>query len=91
MSAIQQLHYGRIRGAPISSECLTSRLRPSQVSYRRNGHNEMDEPMFTQPLMYKRIHRQKGVLQKFAEKLIGEGVVTLQEYEVRGGAPIDAI
>nr|XP_040025120.1 2-oxoglutarate dehydrogenase, mitochondrial-like isoform X1 [Gasterosteus aculeatus aculeatus] len=51
------------------------------VSYRRNGHNEMDEPMFTQPLMYKRIHRQKGVLQKFAEKLIGEGVVTLQEYE----------
>ncbi|KAL6096444.1 ogdh [Pungitius sinensis] len=51
------------------------------VSYRRNGHNEIDEPMFTQPLMYKRIRRQKGVLQKFAEKLIGEGVVTAQAYE----------
>ncbi|XP_065103586.1 oxoglutarate (alpha-ketoglutarate) dehydrogenase a (lipoamide) isoform X2 [Paramisgurnus dabryanus] len=51
------------------------------VCYRRNGHNEMDEPMFTQPLMYKQIKKQKGVLQKYAEKLIAEGVVTRQEYE----------
>ncbi|XP_008280042.1 2-oxoglutarate dehydrogenase, mitochondrial isoform X4 [Stegastes partitus] len=51
------------------------------VCYRRNGHNEMDEPMFTQPLMYKKIKKQKGVLQKFAEKLIAEGVMTAQEYE----------
>ncbi|KAJ8386028.1 hypothetical protein AAFF_G00178490 [Aldrovandia affinis] len=51
------------------------------VSYRRNGHNEMDEPMFTQPLMYKQIKKQKGVLQKYAEKLIAEGAVTRQEYE----------
>nr|XP_020443063.1 2-oxoglutarate dehydrogenase, mitochondrial-like isoform X3 [Monopterus albus] len=51
------------------------------VCYRRNGHNEMDEPMFTQPLMYKRVQKQKKVLQKFAEKLIAEGVVTAQEYE----------
>ncbi|XP_015248814.1 PREDICTED: 2-oxoglutarate dehydrogenase, mitochondrial-like [Cyprinodon variegatus] len=51
------------------------------VCYRRNGHNEMDEPMFTQPLMYKQIKKQKGVLQKFAEKLIAEGVVTIQHYE----------
>uniref|UniRef100_A0A8C6NZR3 2-oxoglutarate dehydrogenase complex component E1 n=1 Tax=Nothobranchius furzeri TaxID=105023 RepID=A0A8C6NZR3_NOTFU len=52
------------------------------VCYRRNGHNEMDEPMFTQPLMYKQIKKQKGVLQKFAEKLIAEGVVTTQYYQV---------
>uniref|UniRef100_A0A4W6EZU0 2-oxoglutarate dehydrogenase complex component E1 n=1 Tax=Lates calcarifer TaxID=8187 RepID=A0A4W6EZU0_LATCA len=51
------------------------------VCYRRNGHNEMDEPMFTQPLMYKQIKKQKGVLQKFAEKVIAEGVITMQEYE----------
>ncbi|XP_061553771.1 2-oxoglutarate dehydrogenase complex component E1 isoform X4 [Phycodurus eques] len=51
------------------------------VCYRRNGHNEMDEPMFTQPLMYKKIKRQQSVLRKFAQKLIGEGVVTEQEYE----------
>uniref|UniRef100_A0A8P4GNY8 2-oxoglutarate dehydrogenase complex component E1 n=1 Tax=Dicentrarchus labrax TaxID=13489 RepID=A0A8P4GNY8_DICLA len=51
------------------------------VCYRRNGHNEMDEPMFTQPLMYKQIKKQKGVLKKFADKVIAEGVITMQEYE----------
>ncbi|KAK9968708.1 hypothetical protein ABG768_003019 [Culter alburnus] len=51
------------------------------VGYRRNGHNEMDEPMFTQPLMYKQIKKQKPVLQKYAEKLIAEGAVSRQEYE----------
>ncbi|XP_013769208.1 2-oxoglutarate dehydrogenase-like, mitochondrial [Pundamilia nyererei] len=51
------------------------------VCYRRFGHNEMDEPMFTQPLMYKQIHRQEHVLKKYSEKLIAEGVVTLQEFE----------
>ncbi|KAK6187666.1 hypothetical protein SNE40_005643 [Patella caerulea] len=51
------------------------------VSYRRNGHNEIDEPMFTQPLMYKKITKQPTVIAKYAEKLINEGVVTQQEYE----------
>uniref|UniRef100_A0A8D3CI18 2-oxoglutarate dehydrogenase complex component E1 n=1 Tax=Scophthalmus maximus TaxID=52904 RepID=A0A8D3CI18_SCOMX len=51
------------------------------VCYRRMGHNEMDEPMFTQPLMYKQIKKQKPVLQKYAEKLISEGAVSRQEYE----------
>ncbi|XP_073649830.1 2-oxoglutarate dehydrogenase-like, mitochondrial isoform X3 [Tursiops truncatus] len=53
----------------------------NQVCYRRRGHNEMDEPMFTQPLMYKQIHRQVPVLKKYADKLIAEGTVTLQEFE----------
>uniref|UniRef100_A0A672HUW1 2-oxoglutarate dehydrogenase complex component E1 n=1 Tax=Salarias fasciatus TaxID=181472 RepID=A0A672HUW1_SALFA len=51
------------------------------VCYRRMGHNEMDEPMFTQPLMYKQIKKQKPVLLKYAEKLIAEGAVSRQEYE----------
>ncbi|XP_055676072.1 2-oxoglutarate dehydrogenase complex component E1 isoform X8 [Falco peregrinus] len=51
------------------------------VCYRRNGHNEMDEPMFTQPLMYKQIRKQKPVLQKYAELLISQGVVNQLEYE----------
>lgn len=53
-----------------------------QVCYRRNGHNEMDEPMFTQPLMYKKIKKQKGVLKMYVEKLIAEGVITVQDYQV---------
>ncbi|KAJ7305110.1 hypothetical protein JRQ81_010962, partial [Phrynocephalus forsythii] len=51
------------------------------VCYRRNGHNEMDEPMFTQPLMYKQIRKQKTVLQKYAETLVSQGVVNQPEYE----------
>ncbi|NWV67122.1 OGDHL protein, partial [Malurus elegans] len=51
------------------------------VCYRRRGHNEMDEPMFTQPLMYKQIHKQVPVLKKYADKLIADGTVTLQEFE----------
>uniref|UniRef100_A0A6I8PI61 2-oxoglutarate dehydrogenase complex component E1 n=1 Tax=Ornithorhynchus anatinus TaxID=9258 RepID=A0A6I8PI61_ORNAN len=51
------------------------------VCYRRNGHNEMDEPMFTQPLMYKQIRKQKPVLQKYAETLVEQGVVNQPEYE----------
>lgn len=42
----------------------------------------MDEPMFTQPLMYKQISKQVPVLKKYADQLIADGVVTLQEFEV---------
>uniref|UniRef100_A0A3Q2WHB8 2-oxoglutarate dehydrogenase complex component E1 n=1 Tax=Haplochromis burtoni TaxID=8153 RepID=A0A3Q2WHB8_HAPBU len=41
----------------------------------------LEFPMFTQPLMYKQIKKQKPVLQKYAEKLIAEGAVSRQEYE----------
>ncbi|XP_017059526.1 2-oxoglutarate dehydrogenase, mitochondrial [Drosophila ficusphila] len=51
------------------------------VGYRRNGHNEADEPMFTQPLMYQRIRKLKPCLQLYAEKLIKEGVVTDSEFK----------
>ena len=53
-----------------------------QVCYRRNGHNEMDEPMFTQPLMYKKIAKEPSVLTKYAESLIRSNTVSQQEYEV---------
>ena len=52
------------------------------VSYRRNGHNEVDEPMFTQPLMYKKIKQTPQGLKIYSDKLIGEGTVSQQEFEV---------
>ncbi|XP_076684986.1 oxoglutarate dehydrogenase Nc73EF isoform X5 [Andrena cerasifolii] len=49
------------------------------VSYRRNGHNEIDEPMFTQPLMYRKIKNTPPVLDKYAKSLIDDTVVTSEE------------
>ncbi|XP_076168173.1 oxoglutarate dehydrogenase Nc73EF isoform X1 [Ptiloglossa arizonensis] len=49
------------------------------VSYRRNGHNEIDEPMFTQPLMYRKIKNTPPALDKYAKSLIDDGVVTSEE------------
>lgn len=69
-------------GPPLLPAASALTLTCAQVCYRRMGHNEMDEPMFTQPLMYKQIKKQKPVLQKYAEKLIAEGAVSRQEYEV---------
>lgn len=51
------------------------------VSYRKNGHNEIDEPMFTQPLMYKRISKMRTAMVKYGEELINAGVVTNEEYQ----------
>src|SRR5450631_690250 len=44
--------------------------------YRRFGHNEGDEPSFTQPVMYKKIRAHKTTLQIYTEKLVAEGVLT---------------
>ena len=49
--------------------------------YRRHGHNEGDEPMFTQPLMYKKIASHPTTLEIYARQLVGEGVVTEGEVE----------
>lgn len=49
------------------------------VGYRRYGHNEMDEPAATQPLMYKKIRKHKTVRDLYAEQLKQIGVVTEEE------------
>ncbi|MBT5267100.1 MAG: 2-oxoglutarate dehydrogenase E1 component [Rhodospirillaceae bacterium] len=46
------------------------------ICYRRFGHNEGDEPMFTNPLMYKKIGGHPTTRQVYAEKLIAEGTLT---------------
>ncbi|MFP4097511.1 MAG: 2-oxoglutarate dehydrogenase E1 component [Alphaproteobacteria bacterium] len=47
--------------------------------YRRHGHNEGDEPAFTQPLMYQKIAHHDTARTKYAAQLIAEGVVTKDE------------
>src|SRR5689334_1682641 len=49
--------------------------------YRRHGHNEGDEPSFTQPLMYKAIAAHPTALEIYGAKLTGEGVVSSAQVE----------
>lgn len=49
--------------------------------YRRFGHNEGDEPSFTQPLMYKRIKSHKTTLELYSERLIEQGLVSAEDVE----------
>ncbi|MCK1514581.1 2-oxoglutarate dehydrogenase E1 component [Bradyrhizobium sp. 190] len=49
--------------------------------YRRHGHNEGDEPAFTQPVMYKRIGSHPSTLEIYAKRLIADGVMTEGEVE----------
>ncbi len=46
------------------------------VCYRRHGHNETDEPAFTQPIMYRAIGALKTTRTLYAERLAGEGVIS---------------
>ena len=49
------------------------------VCYRRHGHNETDEPAFTQPIMYRAINRTKTTRTLYAERLAAEGTVPTAE------------
>ncbi len=49
--------------------------------YRKHGHNESDEPAFTQPLMYRAIRNHKSAVEIYGQRLVEEGVVTAQDVE----------
>src|SRR5262249_8095529 len=51
------------------------------VCYRRRGHNEADNPSFTQPLMYDLIDAKRSTRKLYTESLIGRGDITLDEAE----------
>ena len=52
------------------------------VCYRRYGHNEGDEPAFTQPRMYEVIGRRRSVRKLYTETLVNRGDLTLEECEL---------
>jgi 2-oxoglutarate dehydrogenase E1 component len=49
--------------------------------YRRFGHNETDEPFFTQPLMYKAISSHETAVSIYSKRLIAEGIITEADFE----------
>jgi len=51
------------------------------VCYRRRGHNEGDEPSFTQPMMYKLVEAKRSTRKLYTEALIGRGDITVEEAE----------
>ena len=60
--------------------------------FRRHGHNEMDEPSYTQPLMYRRIAEHPGVREVYLRRLIERGTITRAEadqMEARFRAELD--
>jgi 2-oxoglutarate decarboxylase len=51
------------------------------IGFRRLGHNEGDEPSYTQPLMYARVKAHPGVRAVYQQRLLDEGTVTAEEVE----------
>jgi 2-oxoglutarate dehydrogenase E1 component len=59
--------------------------------YRRHGHNEGDEPAFTQPIMYRRIKEHPTTLEIYGKKLVAEGLVTQEEIDQQKAAFFDRL
>lgn len=57
--------------------------------YRKYGHNEGDEPSFTQPMMYQAIKEHPSPMHVYAKQLIDEGVVTAAEFEAQRKSFLD--
>ncbi len=70
--------------AKVATEYRQKFQRPVVIDmfcYRRFGHNEGDEPSFTQPLMYQKIRSHPTTLEIYSKKLIEEGVITAGEVD----------
>jgi 2-oxoglutarate decarboxylase len=63
-------------------EAFTKDVVIDLICYRRRGHNETDNPSFTQPLMYDLIDARRSTRKLYTEALIGRGDITMEEAEL---------
>jgi 2-oxoglutarate dehydrogenase E1 component len=73
-----------VYAAKVATEFRMTFHKPVVVDmfcYRRFGHNEGDEPAFTQPIMYRKIRTQRSTAQIYADRLILAGLLSEGEYE----------
>ncbi|RUU06587.1 2-oxoglutarate dehydrogenase E1 component [Mesorhizobium sp. USDA-HM6] len=73
-----------VHAAKVATEFRMKFHKPVVVDmfcYRRFGHNEGDEPAFTQPIMYRNIRNHKTTVQIYADRLIAEGHITQAEVD----------
>ncbi len=74
-----------IKAAKLAAEfraCFKKDVVIDVIGYRRYGHNEGDEPMFTQPIMYKKIKEHQSVFKLYSSILIKAGMITDKELEL---------
>jgi 2-oxoglutarate dehydrogenase E1 component len=70
--------------AKIATEFRQKFHKPAVIDmfcYRRFGHNEGDEPAFTQPIMYRKIKAHPTTLKQYAHRLMDEGILTEEEFD----------
>jgi 2-oxoglutarate dehydrogenase E1 component len=63
------------------------------ICYRRHGHNETDDPAYTQPVMYKKIEKLPSVAAQYTERAVAEGLLTAAEAQAKrktGGDRLNA-
>ena len=71
-----------VHAAKVATEFRQKFLKPVVIDmfcYRRFGHNEGDEPAFTQPIMYSKIKKHESVVKVYAERLVSEGIITQEQ------------
>jgi 2-oxoglutarate dehydrogenase E1 component len=59
--------------------------------WRKNGHNETDEPTFTQPILYRRVRAAQPVAERYAARLVADGVASAAEFEAERAAIFAAL
>ncbi|MFN0191659.1 MAG: 2-oxoglutarate dehydrogenase E1 component [Aestuariivirga sp.] len=73
-----------VYAAKIATEFRQKFAKPVVIDmfcYRRFGHNETDEPSFTQPIMYRRIASHSTVVTIYGQRLVAEGVMTAEDVD----------